>query len=108
MSMMEQSQKKAKSDKKNADIKEYIPSSSAYGGDILVKGKTLGRWATKQFILDPDNKMFILKRTNPKKKWKLFDLKKYQIEVMEKKKDKFLFELEPLASGEKKLQLGTT
>lgn len=33
--------------KKPVEFKEFIPSASAYGGDILVKGKTLGRWATK-------------------------------------------------------------
>lgn len=52
--------------------------------------------------------MFILKRTNPKKKWKIFDLRKYSIEILDKKKDKFLFDLEPLFAGEKKLSLGTT
>jgi hypothetical protein len=93
--MIDSSVKKKGNDKKPVDVKEYIPSPSAYGGEILVKGKTLGRWAAKQFILDPETKMFILKRTNPKKKWKLFDLRKYTIEIQDRKKDKYAFDLEP-------------
>jgi hypothetical protein len=52
--------------------------------------------------------MFILKRTNPKKKWKMFDLRKYSLENQEKRKDRFTFDLDPLSSGDKKLSLGTT
>jgi hypothetical protein len=32
----------------------YVPSISSYEGEILVKGKTLGRWSSKKFILDAE------------------------------------------------------
>lgn len=87
--------KKSKNQKKQ-EVIDYIPSPGAYSGEIQVKGKTLGRWSVKNFILDPESKLFVLKRNNPKKKWKIFDLKKYTVEKQEKVKDRFSFELEPL------------
>lgn len=55
-------------------------SASAIDGEILVKGKTLGRWEAKKFILDQENKIIILKRKNPKKESKVYELAHYVVE----------------------------
>ena len=55
---------------------DFQPSVSTIDGEIMVKGKTLGRWSSKKFILDPENRILIL---NPKKKIKLYDLKGYVV-----------------------------
>ena len=48
------------SDKKPKTLEEYVPSASSFEGEILVKGKHLGRWSPKKFTLDPENKFLIL------------------------------------------------
>lgn len=101
--------KKNKPDKKTAKHEEdYIISVSSFEGEILVKGKTLGRWEPKKFILDPENRILILKRKNLKKKSKVYELKNYVVENQERKKEKMIFDLSPIEAGDKKLSLGST
>ena len=61
-----------------------------------MKGKHLGRWSSKKFTLDPENKLLILKRKNIKKKSRLYELKNYVLEYQGHKKDKFTFDLDPV------------
>lgn len=55
----------------------YYPSANIKEGEILVKGKTLGRWGPKKYIVDFDQRIFALKRSDPKKKFKVYELVNY-------------------------------
>ncbi|CAD8120528.1 unnamed protein product [Paramecium sonneborni] len=83
----------------------YLPSQQISEGEILVKGKTLGRWKTKKFLIDEEQRVFALKSSQAKKKQKPFYLEYYKLEIREKKKDKISFDLISKAGG-KSVTLG--
>ncbi|CAD8206402.1 unnamed protein product [Paramecium octaurelia] len=83
----------------------YLPSKQISEGEIQVKGKTLGRWKTKKFIIDEDQRIFALKSSQAKKKLKPFYLQYYKLDIREKKKDKISFDLISKAGG-KSVTLG--
>lgn len=43
-------------------------------GEILVKGKTLGRWESKKFIIDEEKRVFALRSSNGKTRLKPYFL----------------------------------
>ncbi|CAK89100.1 unnamed protein product (macronuclear) [Paramecium tetraurelia] len=84
---------------------QYQPSMQISEGEILVKGKTFGRWETKKFIIDDEKRVFALRSSNGKTRLKPYFLQEYQIENKEKKKDKITFDLTSKTGG-KCLTLG--
>ncbi|CAD8085572.1 unnamed protein product [Paramecium primaurelia] len=84
---------------------QYQPSMQISEGEILVKGKTLGRWESKKFIIDEEKRVFALRSSNGKTRLKPYFLQEYQVENKEKKKDKITFDLTSKTGG-KCLTLG--
>lgn len=60
----------------------YIPSKNILEGELLIKGKTLGRWHPKRFIIDQDQRVFALKSSDPKKKYKVYLLANYMVVLL--------------------------
>lgn len=53
---------------------QYQPSMQISEGEILVKGKTFGRWETKKFIIDDEKRVFALRSSNGKTRLKPYFL----------------------------------
>ncbi|CAD8176370.1 unnamed protein product [Paramecium pentaurelia] len=85
---------------------QYQPSMEISEGEILVKGKTFGRWESKKFIIDEKKRVFALRSSKGKTRLKPYFLKEYQVENKERKKDKISFDLTSKTGG-KCLTLGT-
>ncbi|CAD8157336.1 unnamed protein product [Paramecium octaurelia] len=85
---------------------QYQPSMEISEGEILVKGKTFGRWESKKFIIDEEKKVFALRSSKGKTRLKPYFLSEYQVENKERKKDKITFDLTSKTGG-KCLTLGT-
>ncbi|CAD8094503.1 unnamed protein product [Paramecium sonneborni] len=71
----------------------YQPSMDIQEGEILVKGKTFGRWEAKKFIIDNEKRVFATMSSKEKQNLKPYFLQEYQVENKEKKKDKTTFDL---------------
>lgn len=94
--------------------KVFIPSQQIIEGEILVKGKTLGRWQPKRFLLDEEQQVFALKSSDPKKKYRTYYLPAYKVLLLsikitnyERKKERYQFELTPNDSAGKKVLMGS-
>lgn len=58
---------------------QYQPSMNISEGEILVKGKTFGRWESKKFIIDEEKKVFALRSSKGKTRLKPYFLIEYQV-----------------------------
>ncbi|CAD8185390.1 unnamed protein product [Paramecium octaurelia] len=72
-------------------------------GEILVKGKTFGLWQPKKYILDQELRIFSIKSSKQNKNYHLAN---YQIANVERKNNRFQFELVSTI-GEKNILMGS-
>ncbi|CAK57310.1 unnamed protein product (macronuclear) [Paramecium tetraurelia] len=72
-------------------------------GEILVKGKTFGLWQPKKYIIDQELRIFSIKSSKQNKNYHLAN---YQIANVERKNNRFQFELVSTI-GEKNILMGS-
>ncbi|CAD8101040.1 unnamed protein product [Paramecium primaurelia] len=72
-------------------------------GEILVKGKTFGLWQPKKYIIDQELRIFSIKSSKQNKNYHLAN---YQIANVERKNNRFQFELISTI-GEKNILMGS-
>ncbi|CAD8209304.1 unnamed protein product [Paramecium pentaurelia] len=72
-------------------------------GEVLVKGKTFGLWQPKKYIIDQELRIFSIKSSKQNKNYHLAN---YQIANVERKNNRFQFELISTI-GEKNILMGS-